>query len=99
MSQTNWWFTGILIFVAIGLISLVIALIVRTYRHRATTGKEDLKGRVAIVKETLNPQGVVFVEGEFWNAVSQSGIIEVDQEVVISEVKGLTLSVNNKTKE
>jgi membrane-bound ClpP family serine protease len=96
MSQTNWWFTGILIFVAIGLISLVIALIVRTYRHRAATGKEDLKGRVAIVKD---PQGVVFVEGEFWNAVSQSGIIEVDQEVVISEVKGLTLSVNNKTKE
>lgn len=95
----NWWGTGIIIFAAIVLIVVVIVLIVRTYRRQAATGKEDLKGRVAIVTQTLEPRGVVAVEGELWNAVSKSGVIEVGQEVLISEVKGLTLSVTNKTKE
>ena len=63
-------------FYSIGLIAVVISLIIRTYRRKTATGKEDLKGRVAIVVETLKPQGVVSVEGELWNAVSKSGVIE-----------------------
>jgi membrane-bound serine protease (ClpP class) len=99
MSQTNWWFTGILIFVIIAVIIIVIALIIRTYSKQAATGREDLKGRIAVVRETLDPEGVVAVEGELWNAVSKSGRIEAGQEVVILAIKGLTLSVTNKTKE
>jgi membrane-bound serine protease (ClpP class) len=92
-SQTNWWLVGILIFAAIGLIALVIALIVRTYSRPAATGKENLKGRTAIVKERLDPEGVISVEGELWNAVTQSGPIEAGQEVIITEVKDLILTV------
>jgi membrane-bound ClpP family serine protease len=99
MSQINWWLTGILIFAIIGLIAVVISLIIRTYSRKTATGKEDLKGRTATVIETLKPQGVVAVEGELWNAKSKSGNIEAGQDVIISEVKGLTLWVSNKTKE
>jgi membrane-bound ClpP family serine protease len=97
MSQGSWWLLGILIFAVIGLLAAVIALILRTYSRQAATGKEDLKGRSATVVETLKPAGVVSVEGELWNAVSESGVIAAGQEVIILKVKGLTLSVSNKT--
>lgn len=99
MSQSSWWLTGIFIFAVVIFIAIVIALIIRTYSRQPATGKEDLKGRTAIVVETLKPQGVVSVEGELWNSISKSGIIEAGQEVIILEVKGLTLKVSNKTKE
>lgn len=99
MSQISWWTTGLLIFVIVGLIVVVISLIIRTYSRKTTTGRENLKGQAAVVVETLNPNGVVSVEGELWNAVSKSGLIAAGQEVIISEVKGLILSVKNKTKE
>ncbi len=99
MSQSSWLLTGVLIFISIGLIAVVIALVLRTYSQKTTTGKEDLKGRNAVVRETLNPRGVVFIEGELWNALSLSGIIEAGQEVIVSEVKGLTLTVKIKIKE
>jgi membrane-bound ClpP family serine protease len=94
-----WWIIGILIFILIGVIAAVLALIIRTYSQKTATGKEDLTGRTAIVKETLQPAGVVLVEGELWDAVSRAGTIEADQEVTILEVKSLTLIVTNKTKE
>jgi membrane-bound serine protease (ClpP class) len=99
MSQISWWTTGILIFIVIGFIAIVISLIIRTYSQKTATGRENLKGQVATVVETLNPNGVVSIEGELWNAVSKSGLIAAGQEVIISEVKGLILSVINKTKE
>jgi membrane-bound ClpP family serine protease len=99
MSQISWWTTGIVIFIIIGFIAIVISLIVRTYSRKTATGRENLKGQDAVVVETLNPNGVVSVEGELWKAVSNSGLIESGQEVIISEVKGLILSVKNKTKE
>lgn len=93
MSQISWWTTGILIFLVIGLIAVVISLIIRTYSRKTATGRENLKGQAAVVVETLNPNGVVSVEGELWNAESKSGTIPAGQEVIISEVKGLILSV------
>jgi membrane-bound serine protease (ClpP class) len=93
MSHNTWWALGVLIFGLIALISAVIALILRTYSRKVATGKEDLKGSTAIVKETIDPEGVVFVDGGLWNAVSLSGKIEAGQEVTITEVNGLTLTV------
>jgi membrane-bound serine protease (ClpP class) len=97
MSQDTWWAFGVLLFAAIATISIVLALILRTYSRKVATGKEDLKGSIAVVREKLDPEGVVFVDGGLWNAVSQSGKIEAGQEVIIIEVNGLTLTVKNKT--
>ena len=99
MSDVNWWLTALVIFLLIALISLIVYLIVRTYHRQATTGREELKGKTAEVKETLDPQGTVFLLGELWNAVSTSGRIEIGEEVVIVEVKGLKLWVSKKAKE
>jgi len=63
------------------------------------TGKEELTGKTA---ESITPitaaSGKVFVEGEYWNAVSDEPVAE-SRKVVIEGVQGLTLKVKPLTKE
>lgn len=57
------------------------------------TGKESMIGKRAEVVNTINSrQGRVFVQGEYWNAVSDE-IIEEGQECEIMEIEGLTIKV------
>jgi membrane-bound serine protease (ClpP class) len=95
----NWWLLALLIILILGFMAIIIILTIRTYRHQATTGKEGLKGKIAEVRETLNPEGVVFYQGDLWTAISDSGTIEPGEEVIITDVKGLKLLVKKKAKE
>lgn len=95
-AQINWWFVIPLIIVIIALIILMILRIRNTYRHKVTTGKEDLEGQTARVNQTLDPEGMVFVHGEYWNAESRSGRIKSGDEVIIEKVVGLKLYVVKK---
>ena len=95
----NWWLLAILIILVGGFIALATFLIVRTYRRQAMTGKEELKGKTAEVKETLDPQGLVFYQGDLWEALSTSGKVESGEEVIITAVQGLKLIVKKKEKE
>jgi membrane-bound serine protease (ClpP class) len=90
---------ALLIVIIAGSVALVIILVVRTYRHQATTGKEDLRGKIAVVREPLDPEGLVFYQGDLWAALSTSGMIDTGEEVIITEVKGLKLLVTKKAKE
>jgi membrane-bound serine protease (ClpP class) len=96
--QINWWLVIPLIILIIGLIIFIILRIINTYHHKAVTGKEDLEGKIAKVKETLDPEGTVFYQGEYWNAISKSGRIEPGEEVIIEHVDGLKLYVIKKPK-
>jgi membrane-bound serine protease (ClpP class) len=69
---------------------------VKIHLKQATTGREELIGKTAIVKEALNPQGMVFFKGERWTAVSEDGEIKVGEEVTIKRLDGLTLYVTRK---
>jgi membrane-bound serine protease (ClpP class) len=63
------------------------------------TGKEDLIGRTAVAVTPVTAEsGRVFVEGEYWNAVSEEPVAGT-QRVVIEAVQGLTLKVKPLTKE
>jgi membrane-bound serine protease (ClpP class) len=94
-----WWLLALLIILVVGFIALAVYLVIRTYQRQATTGKEELQGKIAVVKETLDPEGVVFYLGDLWTAVSRSGKIEPGEEVIITEVQGLKLIVTKFTKE
>ena len=50
----NWWLLSIVIVLAIALIVFIILRVLDTYQHQPTTGKEDLKGKTAVVRETLD---------------------------------------------
>ena len=52
-----------------------------------------VEGRVL---EPLIPIGLILVNGEYWNAKSVNDTIEVDGNVEIVGVEGLTLKVKRK---
>jgi membrane-bound serine protease (ClpP class) len=60
-------------------------------------GRETLLGKVVPALERIDAKGGrVFVEGEYWSAVSDVAI-EKDQAVEIVGIQGLTLKVKPKT--
>jgi membrane-bound serine protease (ClpP class) len=95
----DWWIIALVVVLIGGFVAFAVLKIVGTYRRQATTGKEELQGKTAIVRETLDPEGMVFYEGELWNAVSDSGRIKTGEEVIITRSKGLKLTVTKKIKE
>ena len=62
-------------------------------RFRPTTGRENLVGSVAEARTDLSPNGMVFVEGELWNAVSPDGPVLSGRKVRVLRAEGLTLTV------
>lgn len=80
----------------IGLLIIFAARKVReAYRtSRVMTGWEELVGQTAEVRESLDPEGQVFVEGALWRARTVEGPpIGVGEEVKVQSVDKLTLVV------
>ena len=74
----------------------VVAKGVRAQNLPAKVGKEIMLGKVASALSPIDKNGgKVFVEGEYWNATSDSPIAE-GQDVKILAVDGLTLRVEPK---
>ena len=97
--QIDWWLIAVIIIILGGFVAFAATSVVKTYKKHATTGKEDLIGNIALVKEVLAPEGTVLFQGELWAALSESGNIEIGEEVLISRVDGLKLIVTKKGKE
>ena len=94
--------------VIVGIISLIVLVILvgyyirdiyqtfRTLFRRSVTGREGLVGKTAVAKTPLSPRGTVFLEGENWTALSEAGRVEPGEEVVVTGVNNLVLSVVKK---
>jgi membrane-bound serine protease (ClpP class) len=72
---------------------VIIGLGVKAQRRKPTTGVEGLTGESGDVIETLKLEGVVRVNGEFWNAESLSGTIEKGNRIRVVKINGLKLIV------
>jgi membrane-bound serine protease (ClpP class) len=79
------------------LFAFVISRVIRAHRRQASTGREELIGKTAVVKVALEPEGTVFLRGERWTAVSETGRVEPEETVIITKVDGLKLYVTKKT--
>lgn len=75
---------------------LVVASIVRTHRRKQQTGAEAMIGMTAFARTPLDPDGTVFVHGELWQATVNEGTVQPGEEVVVTEIKGLHLTVSKK---
>ena len=81
----------------IGILIIFAARKVRkAYRDsRVMTGWEELVGQVAEVRETLDPEGQVFIEGALWRARTvEESPIGVGEKVKVQSVDKLTLLVS-----
>ena len=71
----------------------VVGIGLKAQRRKVLTGREGLGGSTGIAMETLNPNGIVMLEGEIWNAESVAGEIKKDESVRVLETKDLNVYV------
>jgi len=90
------WVIVLILICVIAFLAFATQRSVRAHRHQASAGREDLIGKIAEVRTSLNPKGVVFVEGERWTAISDKEGIESGEEVIVNKVDGLKLYVTKK---
>jgi membrane-bound serine protease (ClpP class) len=91
------WLIATVTIIISGALAFIIHRAISIHRKQATTGREELTGKTALVKVALNPAGTVFYKGERWSAVSESGDVKVGEEVIIDRMDGLTLYVRKKS--
>jgi membrane-bound serine protease (ClpP class) len=69
----------------------------RAQRKPVQAGRETMLGKVTAAIAPINPaSGKVFIEGEYWNAVSETPI-DAGQPVEIVGIVGLTLKVKPRS--
>ena len=102
--RVNYWLIGIVTVAMAGLLLFVVRDILiaqkieERHAKKGITTAKTLIGTTGVVSVDLAPSGMVFVSGEEWSAVSDSGdAIDKGAEVVINEVEGLTLKVYKAT--
>lgn len=71
---------------------VVSTLAFRAYRTKPKTGMEGLIGAKGVVQEPLDPEGVVFVHGEYWRAVSEEEL-DPGEKIQVERADGLLLKV------
>ncbi|MDP2729667.1 MAG: NfeD family protein [Dehalococcoidales bacterium] len=102
MPIINWdfmldpWLISVLLigFVVMSVVTIIWGI--RAHRFKIAAGMEELIDRTAVVKVNLEPQGTVFVDGERWAAISESGPVKAGEEVIITKVDSLKLYVRKK---
>jgi membrane-bound serine protease (ClpP class) len=70
--------------------------VVSAQRRRVVTGQEGFKGSTAKARTALDPEGMVVFQGELWKAVLDKGSAASGEEVIVTGLEGLKLSVTKK---
>ena len=94
--QIDPWLISTIVIIVTILLAFVMQRVIGAHRRQASTGREELIGKTAEVKIALEPEGIVFIKGERWTAVSETGRVEPGEEVIISKVDSLKLYVTKK---
>jgi len=81
-----------------GFFVIVSTLAYRAYRSRPRGGVDGLIGEMGLVKEPIDPEGLIFVHGEYWRAKSKD-TIEEGERVEVESADGLILRVKRAAKE
>jgi membrane-bound serine protease (ClpP class) len=96
--QISPWLIATVVILVAAFVAFVVQRVIRVHRRQAYTGREELVGKTAVVRATLDPEGMVLFKGELWTAVSERGKVKPGEEVIITRVEGLKLYVTKKKK-
>jgi membrane-bound serine protease (ClpP class) len=83
--------------VALGMGAFFGFVVTKAVRARAwphKTGPESLVGTMALTLTRIDPDGLVFLDGARWRAVSETGAIDPNVEVRVNGIEGLTARVS-----
>ena len=70
--------------------------ILRIRRMPALTGRETIVGRRAVARSALAPAGFIFMDGEYWAAEAEDGEVQPGENVIVTAIKGLRLTVRKQ---
>jgi membrane-bound serine protease (ClpP class) len=74
--------------------AFVVAKIIQVRRATVVTGQEDLIGQVGVVRQALDPEGLVFVHGELWRAKTDGDALPPGEPIRVEGLEdALTLRV------
>jgi membrane-bound serine protease (ClpP class) len=76
-----------------GFFLFVISMGLKAQRRKPLTGIEAMMGELGETLDPLNPSGTVKVRGEIWKAISVTGDLKRGEKVRVTEVKDMTLLV------
>ncbi len=93
------WVIVLMVLFLIAATAIGVWLVLRSHAQPIVTGQEALIGQLAQVRQRLDPQGMVFVEGALWQAVSEDGVVEVGDWVRVRAVHELQLIVGQLSTE
>lgn len=71
----------------------VIGMGVRAMRNPYVSGREGVVGHIGEARSELDPTGEIFVDGALWSATSTEGAIAKGEQVEVTEMSGLKLTV------
>jgi len=75
-----------------GFFVVVSGLVFKSHLSKPRTGAQGLIGEIGVVRESLMPEGKVFVHGELWNATSKDPI-QTGAKVRVVNIVNLVLEV------
>ncbi|MGH2593379.1 MAG: NfeD family protein, partial [Anaerolineae bacterium] len=71
----------------------IVAKGLRAQRASPVTGIEGLVGSIGVARSELAPQGLVFVQGERWQAIAEDGPVAAGAPVQVVGIDGFRLKV------
>ncbi len=72
--------------------AFLLGLVIRARRRKVVTGSAGMVGEIGKAYTDLDPEGRVFIHGEYWDAVAD-GKVPAGTRVRVVEVNGLRLKV------
>ena len=76
----------------------VIGLGLKAQQTKPALGISAMIGRKGTALQELNLSGQISLAGEIWNAISIGGKIEVNEEVIVTDMKNLTVYVERDSR-
>jgi membrane-bound serine protease (ClpP class) len=74
-----------------------VRLVMRSLHAPVLTGTQRVAGQTGVAKTDIAPRGVVLVNGEDWDAMSDLAPISRGERIAVDFVEGLTLHVRKLT--
>ena len=74
-----------------------LTMAIKAQMAKPATGSEGLLGETGVARTRLDPEGKVFVHGEFWNAYTD-GTIEEGEKIRVLKAEGLIVKVEKLKK-
>ena len=78
------------------LVFIIHAAVIPSFHRKQVAGREGMIGAEGSVVAPLTPVGTITLMGEYWKARTIDGHVEVDENVEVVGLEGLTLKVKHK---